>query len=199
MIGYLRGRVIRATPEAVLLDVAGVGYALRVSLVTFSELERRARGDEVELYVHTHAREDELALYGFASERERELFEKLIAVSGIGPRLAQVILSGMPADDLVGALARGDVPRLVRIPGVGKKTAERMVVELRDKVAALASAVPAEDAAAGTSDDDLVAALVHLGYKPGPAQAAVAEARRGTRDAPFPALLRDALRRLSRV
>ena len=199
MIGYLRGRVIRATPEAVLLDVAGVGYALRVSLVTFSELERRARGDEVEHYVHTHAREDELALYGFASERERELFEKLIAVSGIGPRLAQVILSGMPADDLVGALARGDVPRLVRIPGVGKKTAERMVVELRDKVAALASAVPAEDAAAGTSDDDLVAALVHLGYKPGPAQAAVAEARRGTRDAPFPALLRDALRRLSRV
>ena len=146
-------------------------------------------------------REDALALYGFWTERERELFERLIAVSGIGPRLAQVVLSGMAPDELIAALAAGDVARLVRIPGVGKKTAERMVVELRDKLQALAAQLPAAraTAASGGSDNDLVAALVNLGYKPSLAEGAVGAARKDAPDAAFHELLRLALRRLSRV
>ena len=109
---------MRATPERVVVETGGVGYDLHVSLVTFSELDRAGVGAEVALHVHTHVREDQLALFGFATERERDLFERLIGVSGIGPRLAQVVLSGMAPDDLVAALAAGDVARLVRIPGV---------------------------------------------------------------------------------
>lgn len=199
MIGYLRGRLVRATPERLLVEVAGVGYTVAVSLATFSEVERQA-GETVELFVHTHVREDQLALYGFASEREKELFERLITVSGIGPRLAQVVLSGLPAVDLLQAIAAGDVTRLTRIPGVGKKTAERMVVELRDALQALArEATPAPVATAAASDDDLVAALVNLGYKPAQAEKAVGDARRETPAASFHELLPLALRRLSRA
>lgn len=197
MIGYLKGRLLRATPEQVVIEAGGVGYAVAVSLATFSDLERRGAG-EVELFVHTHVREDQLALFGFATEREKELFERLITVSGIGPRLAQVVLSGLSTDDLLQAIAAGDVARLTRIPGVGKKTAERMVVELRDALQALAREV-APRAAAATSDDDLVAALVHLGYKSSQAERAVAEARREAPEADFHHLLPLALRRLSRV
>jgi Holliday junction DNA helicase RuvA len=202
VIARLRGRISRSTPERIVVEVGGVGYDVHVSLATFAELERRLqdRGDgEVELAVHTHVREEQLALYGFATEREKELFERLITVSGIGPRLAQVILSGLPAADLLQAIAAGDLVRLTRVPGVGKKTAERMVVELRDKLQALArEAAPAAPAAA-TSDDDLVAALVHLGYKPAQAEKAVGEARKESPGADFQALLPKALRRLSRV
>jgi Holliday junction DNA helicase RuvA len=199
MIGYLRGRLLKATPERLLVEAGGVGYSVAVSLVTFSELERRG-GEVVELHVHTHVREDQLALYGFASERERELFERLITVSGIGPRLAQVVLSGLPTTDLLQAIAGGDVTRLTRIPGVGKKTAERMVVELRDALQALArESAPAPAVAAAASDDDLVAALVNLGYKPAQAEKAVGDARRETPGAAFHELLPLALRRLSRV
>lgn len=198
MIGHLRGKLAAATPERVLLDVGGVGYQVHVSLTTFSELDRAGLGTEVALFVHTHVREDQLALYGFWSARERELFERLIAVSGIGPRLAQVVLSGLAVDDLVAALAAGDLARLTRIPGVGKKTAERMVVELRDKLQALAREL-APPIAAAASDDDLVAALENLGYKRGQADKAVAEARREAPAAAFHELLPLALRRLSRV
>jgi Holliday junction DNA helicase RuvA len=198
VIGHLRGRLARSTPERVLVDVGGVGYELHVSLATFSELDRAGTGAEVALHVHTHVREDQLALFGFATEREKELFERLIGVSGIGPRLAQVVLSGMAPEDLVAALAAGDVARLTRIPGVGKKTAERMVVELRDPLQALAREAAAR-APAATTDDDLVAALVHLGYKAGQAEKAVVEARREAPEAPFHELLPLALRRLSRV
>jgi len=199
VIGYLRGRLLRATPERLLVEAGGVGYDVSVSLVTFSELERQG-GEVVELHVHTHVREDQLALFGFATERERELFERLIKVSGIGPRLAQVVLSGLPTTDLLQAIAAGDVTRLTRIPGVGKKTAERMVVELRDRLQALAREVaPAAAAPAAASDDDLVTALVHLGYKPAQAEKAVGEARREAPEAEFHALLPKALRRLSRV
>ncbi len=172
MIGLLSGTLLSIVPERVLLDVGGVGYEVAIPLSTFYELERAqaaGAGDRVRLFVHTHVREDQLALYGFATEREKALFERLIQVSGIGPRLAQVVLSGMAPEDLIAALAASDVARLTRIPGVGKKTAERMVVELRDKVAALARELPASVAAAaagGGSDDELVAALVNLGYKP---------------------------------
>jgi Holliday junction DNA helicase RuvA len=197
VIGYLKGRLVRATPERVVVAVGGVGYAVQVSLTTYSELERQ-RESEIELFVHTHVREDQLALFGFATEREQELFERLITVSGIGPRLAQVVLSGLPPGDLLQAIAAGDVVRLTRIPGVGKKTAERMVVELRDALQALAREA-APSAPAATSDDELVAALVNLGYKTGQAERAVADARREAPDADFPELLPAALRRLSRV
>ncbi|HLF57098.1 MAG TPA: Holliday junction branch migration protein RuvA [Thermoanaerobaculia bacterium] len=199
MIALLRGRLVRSNPERLVVDVGGVGYDVHISLSTFSELERRGAA-EVELLIHTHVREEQLALYGFATERERELFERLVTVSGIGPRLAQVILSGLPPEDLLQAIAAGDVVRLTRIPGVGKKTAERMVVELRDRLQALAREVaPAAAAPAAASDDDLVTALVHLGYKPAQAEKAVGEARREAPEAEFHALLPKALRRLSRV
>jgi len=173
-----------------------------IPLSTYYEIQKADAGAAIRLFIHTHVREDALALYGFWSEREKELFEQLIAVSGIGPRLAQVVLSGMAPDELIAALAAGDVARLVRIPGVGKKTAERMVVELRDKLQALAAQLPAARAAAaaaGGSDNDLVAALVNLGYKPSLAEGAVGAARKEAPEAAFHELLRLALRRLSRV
>ncbi|MEO8196720.1 MAG: Holliday junction branch migration protein RuvA [Thermoanaerobaculia bacterium] len=201
MIGWLSGKVVQAVPDRLILDVGGVGYQVAIPLSTFYEIQKADAGAPIRLFIHTHVREDALALYGFWTERERELFERLIAVSGIGPRLAQVVLSGMAPDELIAALAAGDVARLVRIPGVGKKTAERMVVELRDKLQALAAQLPAAraTAAAGGSDNDLVAALVNLGYKPSLAEGAVGAARKDAPDAAFHELLRLALRRLSRV
>ena len=196
MIGHLRGRLLKSAPEGVLLDVQGVGYAVQVPLSTFYELEKAGVGSEVGLYVHTHVREDALALYGFWSEREKGLFEKLIAVNGIGPRLAQVILSGMAPDDLLAALATGDTGRLTSIPGVGKKTAERMVLELRERVQDLAAGLPTRPEPAA---DDLVLALVNLGYKLAQAERAVADARKETPDAAFHELLRASLKRLSRA
>lgn len=201
MIGWLAGKVVQAAPDRLILDVGGVGYQVAIPLSTYYEIERAEPGATIRLFIHTHVREDALALFGFWSEREKELFERLIAVSGIGPRLAQVVLSGMAPDELIAALAAGDVARLVRIPGVGKKTAERMVVELRDKLQALAAQLPATRAEGtrGASDDDLVAALVNLGYKPSLAEGAVGAARKEAPEAAFHELLRLALRRLSRV
>ena len=202
MIGWLSGKVVQAVPDRLILDVGGVGYQVAIPLSTYYEIQKADAGAAIRLFIHTHVREDALALYGFWTERERELFERLIAVSGIGPRLAQVVLSGMAPDELIAALAAGDVARLVRIPGVGKKTAERMVVELRDKLQALAAQLPAARAAAAGSagsDSDLVAALVNLGYKPSLAEGAVGAARKEAPEAAFHELLRLALRRLSRV
>ncbi len=198
MIGWLSGKVVQAVPDRLILDVGGVGYQVAIPLSTYYEIQKADAGAAIRLFIHTHVREDALALYGFWSEREKELFERLIAVSGIGPRLAQVVLSGMAPDELIAALAAGDVAKLVRIPGVGKKTAERMVVELRDKLQALAAQLPAARVTAA-SDDDLVAALVNLGYKPSLAEGAVGAARKDSPDAAFHELLRLALRRLSRV
>jgi Holliday junction DNA helicase RuvA len=201
MIGWLSGQVVQAAPDRLILDVSGVGYQVAIPLSTYYEIQKESSGAAIRLFIHTHVREDALALYGFWTEREKELFERLIAVSGIGPRLAQVVLSGMAPDELIAALAAGDVARLVKIPGVGKKTAERMVVELRDKLQALAAQLPAARAAADAtgSDDDLVAALVNLGYKPSLAEGAVGAARKESPTAAFHELLRLALRRLSRV
>ncbi len=198
MIGWLSGKVVQAVPDRLILDVGGVGYQVAIPLSTYYEIQKADAGAAIRLFIHTHVREDALALYGFWSEREKELFERLIAVSGIGPRLAQVVLSGMAPDELIAALAAGDVAKLVRIPGVGKKTAERMVVELRDKLQALAAQLPAARASSA-SDDDLVAALVNLGYKPSLAEGAVGAARKEAPEAAFHELLRLALRRLSRV
>jgi Holliday junction DNA helicase RuvA len=196
MIGYLQGAVLRSTPERVLVDVQGVGYDVHIPLSTYYEIERAGPGGLIRLFIHTHLREDGIALFGFWSEREKLLFEKLIAVSGIGPRLARVVLSGMAADDLLAALAAGDLVRLTSIPGIGRKTAERMVLELRDKMRELAAELPGRAAPAG---EEVVSALVNLGYKPTLAERAVADARREQPDAPFQVLLRASLNRLSRI
>ena len=199
MIGRLSGRVVARSPERLILDVGGVGYEVHIPLSTYYEVERLGEGQVVRLFVHTHVREDALALYGFATEREKLLFERLLGVSGIGPRLAQVILSGMAPADLLAALAAGDVPRLISIPGVGKKTAERMVVELRDKMRDLAIADGAPALTPVGAGDDLVTALVNLGYKEAQAQRAVGQARQESPAAPFADQLRASLRRLSRL
>ena len=136
MIGYLQGTILQCTPERALLDVQGVGYAVSIPLPTFYELEKIGAERAVGLFIHTHVREDAIELFGFWTEKEKLLFEKLILVSGIGPKLARVILSGMPSEQLLAALAAGDTARLATIPGIGKKTAERMVVDLKDKVQA---------------------------------------------------------------
>jgi Holliday junction DNA helicase RuvA len=177
-----------------------VGYEVHVPLSTWYEIERR-QGERIALHVHTHMREDGITLFGFWTEREKLIFQRLIAVSGIGPRLAQVTLSGMPPDDLLAAIASGDLGRLATIPGVGKKTAERMVLELREKMRELAADLPekATAAAAQPADQDVVSALVNLGYKASQAERAVAEARRERPDAAFNELLRSSLNRLSRA
>ena len=198
MIGYLHGVVLRSSPERVLLDVHGVGYEVHIPLSTYYEIERAGAiaGGAVGLYVHTHLRDDGIALFGFWTEREKQLFEKLIGISGIGPRLARVVLSGLPADDLLAALAAGDLTRLSSIPGIGKKTAERMVLELKDKVREMAAELGGRPAAA---DQDVVSALVNLGYKPAQAERAVAEAHRDRPEASFQDLLRASLTRLARL
>ena len=198
MIGYLQGSLLKATPERLLLDVQGVGYEVHVPLSTWYEIEKRGGAGKVALFIHTQVREDEIALFGFWTEREKALFEKLIAVGGIGPRLARVILSGMAPDDLLGAIATGDLARLSTIPGIGKKTAERMVLELKDKMRELAAELP-ERTAAAPADQDVVSALVNLGYKAAQAERAVAEAHREKPDAAFHDLLRASLHRLSRA
>jgi Holliday junction DNA helicase RuvA len=175
-----------------------VGYEVQISLSTWYEIERRPN-ERIQLFIYTHLREDGIALFGFWTEREKALFEKLIGVNGIGPRLARVILSGMAPDDLMGAIAAGDLGRLGTIPGVGKKTAERIVLELREKIRILAADLPETAAAAVPADHDVVSALVNLGYKATLAERAVAEVRREKPDAAFNDLLRASLNRLSRA
>ena len=164
MIALLRGRLAEKNPNRVIIDVQGVGYDLQVPLSTFYELGEP--GADVVFRVHTHVREDALALFGFATMLELQLFEQLIGVSGIGPRLALAVLSGIDPPDLVRAISQGDVGRLTGIPGVGKKTAERIGLELKDRLLALLAVEP-EPGADGPSTDlrsDLLSALVNLGY-----------------------------------
>lgn len=165
MIAFLRGRVLEKQPSRVIVDVGGVGYDVSVPLSTFYTAGEP--GSDIALRIHTHVREDQLALYGFATPLELTVFERLIGVSGIGPRLALAVLSGMEPRELTAAIERSDLAKLTRIPGVGKKTAERIVVELRDRLPkALASAgttAPAP-APADVRRDDLASALVNLGY-----------------------------------
>jgi Holliday junction DNA helicase RuvA len=196
MIGLLRGRLLEKRPNQVILDVGGVGYLVAVPLSTFAALgELHA---EVTLLIHTHVREDALSLYGFLSAREKHLFELLLGASGVGPTLALKILSGMNVEELVPAIRGGDLARLTRIPGVGRKTAERMVVELKDKLEAVAieAEKPAAASPAGV-EADVKSALVNLGYDERTAEAAVAEARRRTGPSGFEQLLRVTLSALS--
>ncbi|HEX4545614.1 MAG TPA: Holliday junction branch migration protein RuvA [Candidatus Acidoferrum sp.] len=196
MIGQLRGRLAEKRPNQVLVDVGGVGYLVQVPLSTYAAL-----GDlhtEVTLLIHTHVREDALALYGFVSSREKHLFEMLLSASGVGPTLALKILSGMNVEELVPAIRGNDLARLTKIPGVGRKTAERMVVELKDKLEAVA-AETGKPAAASKSDieADVVSALVNLGYDGRAAESAVGEAKREAGTGNLEKLLRAALQTLS--
>ncbi len=194
MIGYLKGALLVTSPNRVVVDVQGVGYEVNIPLSTYYEVQKVEGAGSVAFHIHTHVREDALALFGFWTQRERRLFERLIAVTGIGPKLAQTVLSGMLPDDLISALAAGDVRRLNTIPGIGKKTAERMILELRDKVQDLAAELPTAPAIA---ESDLVEALVGLGYKPAAAQRAVNQVAREQPDATFADQLKASLRVLS--
>jgi holliday junction DNA helicase RuvA len=194
MIGRLTGRLAAKTPDQVLLDVGGVGYVVHIPLSTFYELPESE--NPASLWIHTHVREDTLALYGFLTERERSLFLLLLGVAGIGPKVALTVLSGIPPAELASALRNQDVRRLVAIPGVGKKTAERMVLELAEKVAAFAAEQPAETPAA-VAAEDVVSALVNLGYRKAEAEKAVESATRGGAPPDFGEFLKLALKRLT--
>jgi len=195
MIGFLRGQLLRKNPQEILLDVSGVGYRILVPVSTFCKLGEVGTG--ADLHIHTHVREDQLALYGFASTAEIELFEKLIGVSGVGPKVALGVLSGIETQDLVDALRSSDVARLTRVPGVGKKTAERLILELKDKLGALSSPAP-EVSKASPVRDDLLSALGNLGYSAAEAEKAAAETLRLHPAAPLGELLRESLRLISR-
>ena len=197
MIGLLRGRLLEKRPNQVILDVGGVGYLVAVPLSTFATLgELHA---EVTLLIHTHVREDALALYGFLSAREKHLFELLLGASGVGPSLALKILSGMNVEELVPAIRGADLARLTKIPGVGRKTAERMVVELKDKLEAVAveAEKPAAAASSAGAEADVKSALINLGYDERTADSAVAEAKRQAGTSNFEKLLRASLATLT--
>jgi Holliday junction DNA helicase RuvA len=196
MIGQLRGRLAEKRPNQVLVDVGGVGYLVLVPLSTYAALGELHT--EVTLLIHTHVREDALSLYGFVSAREKHFFELLLSASGVGPSLALKILSGMSVEELVPAIRGSDLARLTRIPGVGRKTAERMVVELKDKLEAVAleAGKPVLASPAGV-EADVISALVNLGYEARAAEDAVGEAKRETGVTNFEKLLRAALHALT--
>lgn len=197
MIGQLRGRLAEKRPNQVLVDVGGVGYLVQVPLSTYAALGELHT--EVTLLIHTHVREDALALYGFVSAREKHFFEMLLSASGVGPSLALKILSGMTVEELVPAIRTSDLARLTRIPGVGRKTAERMVVELKDKLDGVVAEAdkPAAAASAAGIEADVISALVNLGYDGRAAESAVNEAQHDSGGGNFEKLLRAALQVLS--
>ena len=196
MIAHLRGKLLAKHPNQAIVETGGVGYDVTISVPTFSDLP--GVGGEVGLHIHTHVREDTIALYGFLRSAEKALFEKLITVSGIGPKLAITILSGMAADEMVGAIRGNDIARLTRIPGIGKKTAERMVLELRDKLAVeKVGEIPAAPAMSPV-EEDVLSALINLGYQRQAAEKALGTVSKNGKTGPFDALFREALAVLSK-
>ena len=207
MIAHLSGTLLYKQTTTVILDVGGVGYEVTIPLSTFYDLEEA--GANVKLRIYTHVREDALQLYGFKTARERELFSRLISVSGIGPKLGITLLSGMTADEMIASIRTNNLARLTLIPGIGRKTAERLVVELRDRVASLSSpeleeelgaksgtpAAPSEDA----MRSDALSALVNLGYQRNAAEKAVALALSEGGDVSVESLLRRSLRKLAKA
>lgn len=196
MIAHLRGRLLAKHPNQAIVETAGVGYDVTISVPTFSDLP--AAGSDVALHIHTHVREDVIALYGFLRSSEKLLFEKLITVSGIGPTLAIKILSGVAADEMVGAIRGNDVARLTRIPGIGRKTAERMVLELRDKLPEAGPTAAPAVTAMGATEEDVLSALVNLGYQRAAAEKALAVAAKNGKGGSFDTLFREALAGLSK-
>lgn len=190
MIGMLRGKLVEKQPHQVLLDVSGVGYQVQIPLSTFAGLGPLHQ--DAILLIHTHVREDQLSLYGFLTAREKRCFELLISASGVGPSLGLKILSGMGMDDLVPAIRKGDLAQLVRIPGVGRKTAERIVLELRDKLTAVDVAEAGKPASKSQLEADVASALVNLGYDARAVERAIEKAR-GSQAADFETLLRGSL------
>ncbi len=196
MIAHLRGRLIAKHPNQAIVDASGVGYEVNISIPTFSDLP--ALGAEVALFIHTHVREDALALFGFLRPEEKQLFEKLISVSGIGPKLAITILSGMQAEAMVAAIKGNNVALLTRIPGIGKKTAERMVLELRDKLPEAGPATTPAVPSLNAVEEDVLSALLNLGYQRAAAEKALSIAKRNAGTNSFDALFREALAALSK-
>lgn len=179
MIAYLRGQLLEKGVDSVVVDVHGVGYRAQVSQQTLRALPEQ--GQSVQLRIHTHVREDALLLLGFATAEEEHLFHLLTTVSGVGPKLGLNILSGMPASELAQALSTGEMARLTKLPGVGKRTAERLIVELKDKLKTsglLAGHTPSLSPSTPSSGDDLLSALLNLGYRPADAERAAAQARK---------------------
>jgi Holliday junction DNA helicase RuvA len=196
MIGYLHGHIRQLDATRALVVAGGVGYEVHISLTTYYKLEGRS---EIELEIYTHVREDQLSLYGFATAEEKVAFEKLISISGIGPTLAQKILSGIDPADLAEAIAQNDTRKLSSIPGVGKKTAERICLELRDKLTLPPGTPVTPSTARHAIDDDVHSALVNLGYKPAAADAALDAARKQIGgEAEFSTLLKASLRQLTK-
>jgi holliday junction DNA helicase RuvA len=194
MIALLRGVLIEKHPNQAIVETGGVGYDVTIPVSTFTHLPDA--GKEVKLRIHTHVREDAFSLYGFLTQDEKAMFEKLIGVSGIGPKLAVTILSGLAAPDLINAIRRGELDRLVRIPGIGKKTAERLVLELRDKLPAPTGGEPeatAGGAALSPVDQDVLSALLNLGCGRPQAEAAVRKAKAAGASGEFEPLFRRAL------
>ena len=200
MIAFLRGRVVDKQPNRVTIDVQGVGYDVHVPLSTFYEIGDE--GSDVALRVYTHVREDALQLYGFLTDLEKQLFERLIAISGIGPKVAIAVLSGIQPRELVAAVQRADAATLTGIPGIGKKTADRIVLELKDRLAQVAVPALAGTSELASSTDrlrtDLLSALQNLGYHRPQAEKAIDATLKGMSDATLEEALRSALRELMR-
>lgn len=193
MIAHLRGTLISKHPNQAIVEAAGVGYEVSISIPTFSALP--ALGAEVAMFIHTHVREDALALFGFLRNEEKQLFERLISVSGIGPKLAITVLSGMPLDAMIAAIQGNNVAALTRVPGIGRKTAERMVLELRDKLDSFG--VAAGEVAASPVQEDVISALINLGYQRPLAEKAMARVGPANSES-FDGLFRKALAALAK-
>lgn len=196
MIAHLRGTLLEKHPNLVIVDTGGVGYEVMIPVSAYSSLPET--GSQVQLHIHTHVREDALLLFGFVSAADKALFEKLITVSGIGPKLAVTTLGGLTAPDLAAAIREGSVEQLVRIPGVGKKTAERMILELRDKLDLLPGVARAAASGArsafNTTEEDVISALANFGASRASAEVAVAKARSASEGNDFDGLFRRALK-----
>ena len=200
MIGYLKGKLLYKKPNTIVLDVNGVGYEISIPLTTFYELP--GQGEEVSLNIHTHVREDALLLFGFHTQREKDFFLKLISISGIGPKLGIVILSGAPVEELASSIAENNLVRLTSIPGIGRKTAERMVLELKSHMTDYLLPEQVETAREvrdfSALEEDVLSALVNLGYPRTPAEKALRETiRTDNCERNFENVMRNTLQRLS--
>lgn len=202
MIAFLSGKLLEKTASSVIVDVAGVGYEVLIPLSTFYEIGEV--GSEIKLRIYTHVREDAIQLFGFKTNQERDLYLKLISVQGVGAKSAITMLSGLSADEIIEAIRKDNLPKLTAIPGVGRKTAERLVVELRDKVGELAMTAAAGDpgAASGRTGDDVfddaLSALLNLGYQRNAAEKAVQQVRRDGVEANVQKILRASLQKLAK-